>query len=577
MAALSTRTAAAAASPRPTAQPRRRCYVQHWTQLALAQQTLRRSRCTAPAHRLATPLKWGPWAQRWQVAAGWSASSAWCPARCGQRQAGALPPTCCAPAQVPPPLLLRTQSCYGHTEGTAGLTGALLATTALQQQRLPPIVNLREVNPYVSAALSDWRTRQALAAMPPRQAAPAPLLAATAGPMLAGTSSFGMSGVNAHALLATGTGAPDAVISPPPWERTTFWPHATPHPLLLMVLSRLNTRGGSTVEFAVDLAAPGLAWLHDHRVAERALLPAAALFELAGASVAACSSVEGGSNRSAALQDAAILAPCVVPQHGTPMLLRCTMDGISGRLQVVGGTTKHVAAAATLTAPAPASAAAQAHAAAGVAAALIAPSLPARAGGHNLAAVALDRQSASGYFMHPAALDSCIHLAPVPAAGQPIPVTRVPVAAACLTLPPAAAQARLNGWAGAESVSIAADQSAESNMRWRGTSPTGASMLLAGLAARAITGGGGGAAGAAPSLAAVRLTYSVEWQVESADAATLVLTSTAQQTPPRPLVDMPGCTLALRVPHSNFEDARLAASFLTLVQQVRTGALTICV
>ena len=66
------------------------------------------------------------------------------------------------------------QACYGHTEGTAGVTGALLAAGALFRRMAPGIVNLREVNPYVGAAVADWRRGGGgRAALLPRQAAPA--------------------------------------------------------------------------------------------------------------------------------------------------------------------------------------------------------------------------------------------------------------------------------------------------------------------------------------------------------------------------------------------------------------------
>lgn len=67
----------------------------------------------------------------------------------------------------------RMQACYGHTEGAAGLTGALYALGALAQAQAPGIMCLRDVNPYVSSALHDWG-----ASMPPfapRQTAPGPV------------------------------------------------------------------------------------------------------------------------------------------------------------------------------------------------------------------------------------------------------------------------------------------------------------------------------------------------------------------------------------------------------------------
>lgn len=51
------------------------------------------------------------------------------------------------------------------------------------------------------------------------------------------------------------------------------------------------------------------------------------------------------------------------------------------------------------------------------------------------------------YHMHPGLFDACIHLAPVPPAGQPIAVTRVPVAAGALLLPPAEGKRDL-AWVG---------------------------------------------------------------------------------------------------------------------------------
>ena len=52
----------------------------------------------------------------------------------------------------------------------------LLATESLTRAAAPPIVNLRNVNPYVAAALADWQLQQGLTPQAPRQLSPAPLL-----------------------------------------------------------------------------------------------------------------------------------------------------------------------------------------------------------------------------------------------------------------------------------------------------------------------------------------------------------------------------------------------------------------
>jgi acyl transferase domain-containing protein len=101
-----------------------------------------------------------------------------------------------------PVALASVKACFGHTEGAAGLTGALLALQALNAAAAPAVMHLRTPNAYVEAALGDWGRQHALHAHVPRQLAPGqqcPL-----GSALAGSSSFGMSGVNAHMLLGRG-------------------------------------------------------------------------------------------------------------------------------------------------------------------------------------------------------------------------------------------------------------------------------------------------------------------------------------------------------------------------------------
>ena len=135
------------------------------------------------------------------------------------------------------------KACYSHTEGAAGITGMLLAAESLSRAAAPPIVNLRIVNPYVAAALSDWQSQKCLTPQAPRQLSPAPLIQVCAQTMpgacngpppqrfhpqalvmlpimpltrylpvavqgtvdkpgAAGSSSFGMSGINAHVIVA---------------------------------------------------------------------------------------------------------------------------------------------------------------------------------------------------------------------------------------------------------------------------------------------------------------------------------------------------------------------------------------
>ena len=60
------------------------------------------------------------------------------------------------------------KACYGHTEGAAGLQGALCSILSLQRSIVPPIMHLRSMNPYVSAAITDWAKSSGLQAAIPR-------------------------------------------------------------------------------------------------------------------------------------------------------------------------------------------------------------------------------------------------------------------------------------------------------------------------------------------------------------------------------------------------------------------------
>lgn len=60
------------------------------------------------------------------------------------------------------------KACYGHTEGTAGIHGALLAVLALRRRGVPAIMHLRNLNPYVEASLEDWQTSCCVAASVPK-------------------------------------------------------------------------------------------------------------------------------------------------------------------------------------------------------------------------------------------------------------------------------------------------------------------------------------------------------------------------------------------------------------------------
>jgi acyl transferase domain-containing protein len=109
-----------------------------------------------------------------------------------------------------------------HQPASAGgCAGFLLAMCALQQQAHAAVMHCRNVNPYVVTCLTEWRATARIRGGIPRQPGPRASVgaAATAAAAVAGTSSFGMSGVNAHALMRVEAAA--AVLAAPQgcWQK----------------------------------------------------------------------------------------------------------------------------------------------------------------------------------------------------------------------------------------------------------------------------------------------------------------------------------------------------------------------
>jgi len=171
-------------------------------------------------------------------------------------------------SRAAPLALAAPKARLGHTEGAAGALGMLWALMCASQGGAPPVARLAALNPHAAAALADWRG----AAAPPRGAGPA----AVGG--VAGASSFGMSGVNAHALVAAPR-EPPLARSDPLYRRAVAWP--VPRPTL-----EAGRHVGNAV-FELDLRSPALAFLGDHAVAGTAILPATAALEAAAAAAGA--------------------------------------------------------------------------------------------------------------------------------------------------------------------------------------------------------------------------------------------------------------------------------------------------
>ncbi|KAK9803996.1 hypothetical protein WJX72_011444 [[Myrmecia] bisecta] len=248
------------------------------------------------------------------------------------------------------------KACFGHTEGAAGIHGAMLAILAVQSAIAPPVMHSRSLNSYVSAALADWHKSCNLTAAIPKEASG---LSHTTRTLSAGASSFGMSGVNAHGIFSTPPTPLKCIGKELLWQRQRHWMAPAPH--YLLAANAFNRQDGSC-RFTMRLASPDLSYLWDHIVQRRSILPGAAMFEMAAAAARGLipdgstgSTGSAGSGHELALTSAAIPAP-VVMSLGAPPVVECVafcqtgqaelqsfMPKSSGRSTCLRGTLSWVA------------------------------------------------------------------------------------------------------------------------------------------------------------------------------------------------------------------------------------------
>lgn len=300
---------------------------------------------------------------------------------------------------------------------------------------------------------------------------------------LTGTSSFGLSGVNAHLLLTTATAATPQPQQQTtlPWQRQRFWPL----PLLSAILSAhlpSPAGGDRTVQLAAQpRSSQALAFLWDHRVQGRVLLPSTAMFELAAAATAALAG--DGSLPAAAeatLAALSIVSPKVLSAlaagskadgtqpAATVDVLLVEADSPTGQVRVLSSPPGSGSAAAPVHLKANiVLATAAAMASAGDARQPTADTVPqllqtvarlrqgyssSRGTGDTVAQSQLPAATAArhaeSFIMHPAVADATLHLGAVHMAAGSSRVSRVPVGVAAYSC--GASSVNNTRWGGAE-------------------------------------------------------------------------------------------------------------------------------
>ena len=78
----------------------------------------------------------------------------------------------------------------GHTESAAGIAGLIKTVLCLKHQKIPPHINLEQINPDIDLASLPYEIATRLTDWPEHE-----------GPARAGVNSFGFGGTNAHVLL----------------------------------------------------------------------------------------------------------------------------------------------------------------------------------------------------------------------------------------------------------------------------------------------------------------------------------------------------------------------------------------
>jgi len=230
-----------------------------------------------------------------------------------------------------PPVALATVKGYtGHQESGAGVAGIMEAVMSLGHAALPPALHIRHLNEHVAGAVNGRKRAVAIARGGPFGL---PSSSGTSPQLVFGVSSFGASGTNAHALLASSSSATNqnnngySVVQVSSsstglaFNKASHWVAPLAQALVKSALvsrqnpSRRAASSSSSSPFLVrmegDLLVPRLAYLWNYKVTGRPFLPSSALISMAASGSALLSNNNSniGDGLVLALTQVTVVAP----------------------------------------------------------------------------------------------------------------------------------------------------------------------------------------------------------------------------------------------------------------------------
>lgn len=212
----------------------------------------------------------------------------------------------------------------GHTEGEAGLAGLLLSIIQTKENFTHGL-RYRNINPYVESSLRNWDI-----------ACRIPIQTASSVCEYSGTSSFGMSGVNSHAIVKRKHANNLQKTYAVSWLGYDMRSGIVPvgHALVSTVGLSLTQRA---VSFTCNMTKGNVAYLWDHNVAGKPIMPGAGYLEIATACVKALSLQEiGVTTLLTALCDIVFMR--ALPLPSSPDVLEQLLFSLSVTLSLDDGT-----------------------------------------------------------------------------------------------------------------------------------------------------------------------------------------------------------------------------------------------